>query len=161
MKNLKTAFISFILLATAIFLLGGCTASEKDLATYKNQFITKTEKLIDVNTNTNSVLAQVREQAKKGMKRTEVINNLDQGKSVLELMQEDFSTSQVPKEMEPLKALVLKYLDTKLKAFDDLNMYYDLANPSASDLDKQADQKLAEADKLVTDIKAELDKLKK
>lgn len=157
--KLKSAFLSLILIITAVFLLGGCTASQKDLENYKQDFIAKSNKFLEVHDNNKKVLVQVRAAAKQGMKSTEVINSIDPMKNQLELMQEDFSTSPVPKEIEPLKTQILKIIDVKIKAVEDLTMAYDLGKPS--NFEQDADKKFAEADQLVQQFKLDFDKIKK
>lgn len=157
--KLKSAFLSLILIISAVFLLGGCTASQKDLATYKKDFIDKSNKFLEVHENNKKVMVEVRAAAKQGMKRTQVVNSIDPMKNQLELIQEDFSTSPVPTELEPLKTEVLKIIDLKIKAVDDLLTAYDLVNPS--NFEQEADKKFAEADQLVQQFKVDLDKIKK
>lgn len=158
MKTIKTAIISFVFIMTGLLLLSGCTANQQDMEFYKTSFLEKANQFVTVNDNHNKNLSDVRDQADKGMKRTKVQNFIDQGKSQLELVQEDFSTSQVPAELEPLKTKILTAIDLRMKAYDDLFAYYDLKQQSNHG--QEADKKLAEADKLVNELKVELEKFK-
>lgn len=156
MKRIKTAFISFVLILTGIFLLSGCTASEQDMEYYKTSFLEKAKEYVNVNNNHNSNLEDILDQADKGLKRTKVQNFIDQGKSQLELVEEDFVTSPVPAELEPLKTKILTSIDLRMKAYDDFFFYYDLLEKSNHR--DEANKKIAEANRLVEELKGELEK---
>ena len=71
-------------------------------------------------------------------------------------MEEDFATSPVPAELESVKNKVLKSIDLRKKAYDDLFMHYDLKEKS--NYRTEADKKIAEANRLIDEVKGELTK---
>jgi len=158
MKNLKTMLFSFIVIMAGIFILSGCTASEADMSYYKAQFLEKAKEFVVVNNNHNSNLKDILEHADKGLKRTKVQNFIDQGKSQLELVKEDFATSQVPAELESMKTKILKAIDLRIKAYEDLFIYYDMKEQSNHR--KDAENKINEANGLMDEVKAELENFK-
>ena len=158
MKNIKTAFISFVLIIFGLLLLSGCTVNQQDMNYYKTEFLEKAKQYVIVNNNHNSNLKDILNQADQGLKRTKVQNFIDQGKSQLELVKEDFVTSQVPAELEPLKTKIFNSIDLRMKAYDDLFMHYDLKEQS--NYRQEADKKIAEANRLVEEVKKELENYK-
>ncbi len=158
MKNIKTAFITFVLIIFGLLLLSGCTVNQQDMNYYKTEFLEKAKQYVIVNNNHNSNLKDILNQADQGLKRTKVQNFIDQGKSQLELVKEDFVTSQVPAELEPLKTKIFNSIDLRMKAYDDLFMHYDLKEQS--NYRQEADKKIAEANRLVEEVKKELENYK-
>lgn len=156
MKKIKTALISFVFIMAGLLLLSGCTANQQDMEYYKTEFLEKANEYVVVNNNHNNNLKDILNQADQGLKRTKVQNFIDQGKSQLELVEEDFATSPVPAELESVKNKVLKSIDLRKKAYDDLFMHYDLKEKS--NYRTEADKKIAEANRLIDEVKGELTK---
>ncbi|MFT9848303.1 hypothetical protein [Aneurinibacillus sp. REN35] len=156
MLNKKT-FAAFIF-AAVLLLLGGCSASQEDLEYYKKEFLAKSDAAFQGIDNSSKVLTDVRNEASKGMKSTKIMNAVDQGRNTLQSMHDDLFASAVPKEMESAKDTLLKGIEKKMEAHDELFKFYDLRDKK---FEQKADQLLKQSDDLIQQSKAELQKFKK
>jgi hypothetical protein len=146
------------ILTAAFLLLAGCSASQEDLAYYQKEFIQRSDDAVQALGNSNKVLEEVRNEAAKGMKRTKIMNAIDQGKTALQSMYDDLLDSPVPKEMETAKDTLLRGIKRKIEAYDELFTRYDVQDKQ---LDQKADQLLKESDTLIQQAAEELKKFKK
>jgi len=153
-KKIYTA----VLFTVALLLLGGCSASQEDLEYYKKEFLQKSDAAFEALDNSGKVLADVRNEASKGMKRTKIMNAIDQGRTALKSMHDDLFNSAVPKEMDPAKETLLQGIKKKIEAHDELFKFYDLQDKQ---FEQKADLLLKESNDLVQQAKAELQKFKK
>ncbi|MBN6188017.1 hypothetical protein JQN58_14170 [Aneurinibacillus sp. BA2021] len=153
----KKMFAAF-LFAAVLLLLGGCSASQEDLAYYRTEFLAKSDAAFQGISNSSKVLNDVRNEAAKGMKSTKIMNAVDQGRNTLQSMHDDLLSSAVPKEMEPAKNTLLKGIEKRMEAHDELFKFYDLRDKK---FEQSADQLLQQSDDLIQQAKTELQKFKK
>ncbi|WP_027414779.1 hypothetical protein [Aneurinibacillus terranovensis] len=154
-KRTKAGYFAFFIV---MLLLGGCSASQKDLAYYEKDFVSKANDAVEASQNANKVLGEVRAEANKGMKRTEIMNSIDQGKTTLETIRDDISDSPVPKEMEPVKKELVDALNKKVDAYQELFNFYDVQDKSH---EQKADQWLTESDVMMKQVKTDIHKFTK
>ncbi|CEH31689.1 hypothetical protein AM501_06055 [Aneurinibacillus migulanus] len=147
-----------LLFVAVLLLLGGCSASQEDLEYYQKEFSQKSSDAFDAIDNSSKVLAEVRNEASKGMKRTKIMNAVDQGKTALQSMHDDLFNSPVPKEMEEAKETLLQGIKKRIEAHDELFKFYDLQDKQ---FEQKAEQLLKDSNDLVQQSKAELQKFKK
>ncbi|GED14577.1 hypothetical protein [Aneurinibacillus migulanus] len=147
-----------LLFVAVLLLLGGCSASQEDLEYYQKEFSQKSSDAFDAIDNSSKVLAEVRNEASKGMKRTKIMNAVDQGKTALQSMYDDLFNSPVPKEMEEAKETLLQGIKKRIEAHDELFKFYDLQDKQ---FEQKAEQLLKDSNDLVQQSKAELQKFKK
>lgn len=147
-----------LLFVAVLLLLGGCSASQEDLDYYQKEFLQKSSAAFEAIDNSSKVLADVRGEASKGMKRTKIMNAVDQGKTALQSMHDDLFNSPVPKEMEETKEKLLLGIKKRIEAHDELFKFYDLQDKK---FEQKAEQLLKESNDLVQQSKAELQKFKK
>ncbi|MED0672380.1 hypothetical protein P4S95_19605 [Aneurinibacillus aneurinilyticus] len=153
-KKIYTA----LLFVVVLLLLGGCSASQEDLDYYQKEFLQKSSAAFEAIDNSSKVLADVRGEASKGMKRTKIMNAVDQGKTALQSMHDDLFNSPVPKEMEETKETLLLGIKKRIEAHDELFKFYDLQDKK---FEQKAEQLLKESNDLVQQSKAESQKFKK
>lgn len=156
MLNKKIRMV--LLFVAVLLLLGGCSASQEDLEYYQKEFSQKSSAAFEAIDNSSKVLAEVRNEASKGMKRTKIMNAVDQGKTALQSMHDDLFNSPVPKEMEGTKETLLQGIKKRIEAHDELFKFYDLQDKQ---FEQKAEQLLKDSNDLVQQSKAELQKFKK
>jgi hypothetical protein len=154
---LKKRAMYVIGLFTLLFLLEGCSTSQEDLDYYRKEFTQKTGEAFEALPNGDKVLAEVRREAQNGMKRTKVMNAIDQGQTALESMHDDLLNSPVPKEMEPAKKTLTDGIEKKIEAYKELFMYYDIQDKQH---EQKADELLQEASGLIEKARTDVEKFK-
>jgi uncharacterized lipoprotein YmbA len=152
-KRVYSAILLVILL-----LLGGCSTSQEDLAYYQTEFVKKTKTAFEALENSSKVLQDVRTEADKGMKRTKIMNAIDQGRTALQAMHDDLFNSPVPKEMEQVKETILRGINKKIEAHGELFTFYDLQDRQ---FEQKSEQLLKESDALITQAKSQMKKFMK
>ncbi|AMA73962.1 hypothetical protein ACH33_14710 [Aneurinibacillus sp. XH2] len=155
MPNKRLILAIFVVV---LLVLGGCATSQEDLAYYQSQFLKKSDAAFEALDNFGKVLEDVRNEASKGMKRTKVMNAVDQGRTTLQSMHDDLFNSPVPKEMELAKETLLKGINKKIEAHSELFTFYDLQDKQ---FEQKAEQLLKESNDLIQQAKAEIQKFKK